>query len=535
MGVDAVPDGLVDAWRLWRHCLCRFGWYPLFVAPLVTCACILDVFSSTGCDFVRVDIGFVPINDEWQDSRASLGLFSFDSHETDKNKWKRSFNNGCQPYSEEFTSSFMGSDQSWQIARILAHISGISSAIACATVWLLTITPLPASFFWPGVLLPAVVLAMATGAAKFIFFDAMICSEDLWYMDESSPPVPPQSCEIGESAVFGIASTVAYFLCTILICFKSPRKRKLDENFGKSPEEKSNSQNTNNTGPSGTDIVCHDIETGDTTTKTPVIPKRSSSNSGNTIKANNTLQTPEVVAAHHIRTTSDVTWEGHGNLGNLGILSPIYSQQPQTQTQKAKPQHSDEDSESAQSIVMVINDTHSRSYSDGSSGASLGKFQPIPNANSASTASRLPPRHNGKTHRRDKSSGSDPGDSLPSKVSKLSYADTHCLSDPDQQSAASSQKDTPLVVAIPNRKSSPSTKSAVNRLRFVSPKKREDRNDSAHSDSAVQKREKFEYLPPLEEDTPKKNTNDDHGDLINKCLQDLELSFVAEKSGYDTL
>ena len=100
MGVE-VPDGLVDAWRLWRHCLCRFGWYPLFVAPLVTCACILDLFSSTGCDFIRMDIGFVPVNEAWQDSRAQLGLFSYDSHQTDKNKWKRSFNNGCQPFSDD--------------------------------------------------------------------------------------------------------------------------------------------------------------------------------------------------------------------------------------------------------------------------------------------------------------------------------------------------------------------------------------------------------------------------------------------------
>lgn len=497
------------------------------MAPLVTCACILDVFSSTGCDFVRMDIGFVPINDAWQESHASLGLFSFDSNQTDKSKWKRSFNNGCQLYSDKFTSTFLGADQSWQIARVLAYISGISSAIACATVWLLTITPLPASFFWPGVLLPAVVLAMATGAAKFIFFDAMICSEDLWYMDELSPPVPPQSCEIGESGVFGIASTVAYFLCTILICFKSPRKRKLDENFGKRPEEKNNCINTHSSCPSGTDIVCHDhdIETGDDPSKTSVIPMRSSSRnemniSVNTIKANNAHRTPELVAAaHHIRTTSDVTWDGHGN---LGILSPLYA--TQTQKQKAKLEKSDEDSESGQSVVMVINDTHSRSYSEASSGAS----------NKPST--RLPPRHNGKTHRREKSSGSDPG-SLPSKVSKLSYADTHCLSDPEQQSTASSQKDTPLVVAIPNRKSSPSTKSSVaaHRLRYVSPRKRDDRNDSAQSDSVVQKREKFEYLPPLEEDTPKKSQNEDHGDLINKCLQDLELSFGGEKSGYETL
>lgn len=166
---------------------------------------------------------------------------------------------------------------------------------------------------------------------------------------------------------------------------------------------------------------------------------------------------------------------------------------------------------------MVINDTHSRSYSEGSSGASY-KLPTIANSN------RLPPRHNGKAHRREISVGSDPG-SIPSRVSKLSDADTH-LSDPT---------DTPLVVAIPKKKSS-SSPSSGNRLRYVSPRKREDRNDSTQSDPTVQKREKFEYLPPLEEDTPRKNPNDDHGDLINKCLQDLELSFGAgDKTGYETM
>ena len=514
-----VPDGLADTWRLWRHCLCRFGWYPLFVAPLVTCACLLDVFSSTGCEFIQMDIGFDPINEAWQDSQASLGIFSFDSKETDLNKWKRAFNNSCQPYSDEFTSSFFRVDQSWVIAKVLARISGISSAVAFATVWLLTITPLPASFFWPGILLPAVVLAMVTGAAKFIFFDIMICSENTWFKDDSSNPVPPQSCKMGESAIFGIASTIAYFLCTILICFKSPKKRILDENFGKIREEKSDTMNTHSS-PSGTDIVCHDIETAENTTKTPVIPRRST-HSGTTAKVKNTHRTPEVVAAHHIRAPSDVTWEH----GHLGILSPVFSQQQQMQTQKALPHISDEDSDGAQSTIMAIDDTHSRSYSDGSSGAS-GKFQSLP---STSSSNRLPPRHNGRTHRREKSTGSDPGDSLPSKISKLSFTDTQCLSETDQQSAESSQKDTPLVVAIPNRKTSPSTKSSTvaNKRRFVN-------SSLSTHDSLSQKREKFEYMPPLEEDTPRKNSND-HGDLINKCLQDLELSFGGEKTGYETM
>lgn len=187
--------------------LCRFGWYPLFIAPLVTCAAMLDIYSSTGCDFIRMNIGFVPVNDVWKDSsHMQLGIFSYDSHQDDDNKWKRSFNNGCQSYSAEFESIFIASDQTWSITRILAYISGISSLVALSTAWLLTITPLPASFFWPGVLLPAVVLSMLTGAAKFVFLDATICKEALWFVDGSSSPVSAQSCDIGESSVFCIAA-----------------------------------------------------------------------------------------------------------------------------------------------------------------------------------------------------------------------------------------------------------------------------------------------------------------------------------------
>ncbi|KAL7541667.1 hypothetical protein ACHAWF_006991 [Thalassiosira exigua] len=232
---DALSPGYIACWTLWRHCLCRFGWYPLLVAPLVTCACLLDVCASTGCDFIRMDIGFDPRNDVWGDSRAQLGLFSFDSRERERNKWKRSFHDGCRTYSEAFDASFVGNDQAWRISRIMAYVSGVASLVALATAWLLTVTPLPASFFWPGVLLPAVLLAMLSGAAKFLFFDAEICTEPLWLpATEGAEAVPARSCELGESSVYGIAAVAAHFFCAVLICFRSPRKRRLDEDFGRS-------------------------------------------------------------------------------------------------------------------------------------------------------------------------------------------------------------------------------------------------------------------------------------------------------------
>ena len=205
-------------WKLWRHCLCRFGWYPIFVAPLITCAAFMDLYSSSGCDFIRLDIGFVPVNEVWPGPTAHLGLFGYDTFEVNSNRWKRSFNNGCQVYSPNFESAYIGADQTWQITRIMAYISGCASLVAVAIAWLLTITPLPASFLWPGVLLPASILAMLTGCAKFLFFDAKVCTEELWFDEGMDEPVAPQSCLMGDSAVCGCCSRGILFVHHSYLC-----------------------------------------------------------------------------------------------------------------------------------------------------------------------------------------------------------------------------------------------------------------------------------------------------------------------------
>ena len=338
MGSEKASDvspGWIDCWRLWRHCLCRFGWYPLFLAPLVTCACLLELYSSTGCDFIRLDIGFVPANGTaWSESRAHLGLFSsFDGDRIeDKNEWERSFNGGCQPYSEEFETRFATPDRTWEIARTMAYISGSSSLVALATVWLLTITPLPASFFWPGVLLPATMIAALAGSARFFLFDAQICSAQIWIVDESAAA---RSCGIGESSAYGISSAIAFLLCAVLIFFGSPQRRTLDADFGRVGR----TPGSTITHQTGSDAVCgnpeSDIEqvmqatSGDRQHKVETM-ESFSIDSQRTTKIKDCDNTPQTIErGRHTRTTSDVTWSvGHitssmRSLSNLSDASEI--------------------------------------------------------------------------------------------------------------------------------------------------------------------------------------------------------------------
>ncbi|KAL3798802.1 hypothetical protein HJC23_004590 [Cyclotella cryptica] len=577
--VGGVAPGLPVVWRLWRNCLCRFGWYPIFVAPLITCAAFMDLYSSSGCDFIRLDIGFVPVNEVWSGPTAHLGLFSFDSYEVDRNKWKRSFNAGCQgewdlgrfmdkyaskitdsriyrlslylpliskAYSTNFEAVFIDADPTWHISRVMAYISGISSLVALATAWLLTITPLPVSFFWPGVLLPASILSMLTGSAKFLFFDAQICSEDLWFAENSTLPVPPQSCQIGDSAVYAIASVAAYFLCTILICIRSPTKRTLDPNYG-NEDVCHNTGGTVDTQQLGTDNAESDPERGDITSNetvvhnldehgSDIVGEKAPSSPPHQIDISNGLSKDFA----HVRTTSDMTtWSTNSNLVSafddssrrFRVLSPTVEKSADLTAQ------SDSNSkivwDTSFGVFMSANE-ESRSYFDGKTQKRSNKSPDIDSGKVDWKSPNGPPLSSsirtGRTMRqiRENDSGS-----VSSRISKVSFAETHFSEESffrDKGSVASSANNSaPSVVSIPKkiapsplRTTGQSNSSSPNRLKYA---RREDRND-VYSDHPRldSKRERFEQLPRLDElSSPR--SQEDHGELINKCLLDLKKSF----------
>ena len=100
------------------------------MAPIVTVGCLFSVYSASGCDFIRVDVGFTPSNIGWNNSTLELGLFLFQSGEEDTNKYYAAFVDGCRPFSEEFVDDFVEDDRTWRVAQIMAYVSGGSSIIA---------------------------------------------------------------------------------------------------------------------------------------------------------------------------------------------------------------------------------------------------------------------------------------------------------------------------------------------------------------------------------------------------------------------
>jgi len=114
-----IPSGLNSAWKLWRHCMCRNGFYPLAVAPFVTAAFVLDIYVSSGCDFVDVNIGMEPVNVAWTESTLNVGLFHYQTNleaAPSKSLLMETFHPKCESYTTTFEEYFIDGDKTWKVS-----------------------------------------------------------------------------------------------------------------------------------------------------------------------------------------------------------------------------------------------------------------------------------------------------------------------------------------------------------------------------------------------------------------------------------
>jgi hypothetical protein len=113
-----------------------------------------------------------------------------------------------------------------------SSLSLVSHGILQVTSWLFVISPLPAFFFWPGVLLPSLMAAFLAEGSKFLLFDTSICRNTVWFPSgaDSLPRVAEQ-CSLGTTSFFSIAAGACFFVSLLLVCLKAPEKRLLDSDY----------------------------------------------------------------------------------------------------------------------------------------------------------------------------------------------------------------------------------------------------------------------------------------------------------------
>lgn len=216
---DGAPSSPSPTRRLSRNYftfLCRYGWYPILVASTITGACLLDLYSSMSCEFLKVNV-----NTDTGETRghAFIGIYYRQSGSAfESGVFGDYLAEGCQAYSDEFETNVIAHDRTWQATRYLGMISAVSGGVAAVMAWLLVVTPIPASCIWSGIMLPLLPIAFLGEGTKFLFLDANICTAPLWYKHSTD-------CELGTTAYFAIAACVVLFLCLVMACVWKPQLR----------------------------------------------------------------------------------------------------------------------------------------------------------------------------------------------------------------------------------------------------------------------------------------------------------------------
>ena len=96
----------------------------------------------------------------------------------------------------------------------------------------MTLCPLPASFVWPGILLPAALVGFLAGGAKLFILDSVLCTNRVWLREGSDVREAAESCSLQQGAFFSIGSICCFFICICLIFYNVPQKRDLDPEYG---------------------------------------------------------------------------------------------------------------------------------------------------------------------------------------------------------------------------------------------------------------------------------------------------------------
>ena len=221
-------------WMYWRHSCCRFGWYPVFVAPILTIACLLSLYSAGGCDFITVHVGFTPQpNVGWNESEAQLGFWYYGQEDAVHDFDYLPIYGECEWYHEGFDTVFIEKDRTWKVARIMAMVAGGASTFSALLSWLYCLTPLPTGLLWPALFLPVTMIAFIAEGSKFLLFDIGVCRTSVWLPSGvNSLPQTAESCQLGESAYFSIAAGAFLLVGLLLVCLKVPHERELDPHFG---------------------------------------------------------------------------------------------------------------------------------------------------------------------------------------------------------------------------------------------------------------------------------------------------------------
>jgi len=202
-------------------------WLPFFVATMSTARFVLSTTSALGCNFVEIDIGFVPKNIQFNASKVKIGPWAYERGK-------------CLSYPENFVKMFIEGEKSWKASRV-ASIVNISlgfvvfiMASFVITYKVLRLWPTSARVTycikgfdkrWEMFTFVSVLLMFIFEVIKFSLWGVNLCTDEVW-MNDKYAFVPATECTLSTGARCSLSAIVFDLIIVILLTAGSRNLRR---------------------------------------------------------------------------------------------------------------------------------------------------------------------------------------------------------------------------------------------------------------------------------------------------------------------
>jgi len=178
-------------------------WLPLFVALFATTRFILSTAASLSCKFIKISIGFTPMNVNFMKADVFVSPWAF--HDGDQ----------CLGYPDDFTSEYIKGESSWTTARVAAVINIVFGCVVFLVASFVGIYRVmrmyPASArgttcikgfndTWEVIIFFLVIIMFVVEVMKFVFWGINLCTEEVWLTSTYNLLTAEGGCELASGA-----------------------------------------------------------------------------------------------------------------------------------------------------------------------------------------------------------------------------------------------------------------------------------------------------------------------------------------------
>lgn len=220
---------------------------PSLLCGLFLVQLLLSSFATLSCRYVTCNVGFKPLNVNFQQSAIEFGFWSFYSQSGEGTM-------RCMRYPADFAEMFIVQDSMWIAARIIGVVNILIGSLVLVILSITVGQKVLQRYYeqsidfkfilffekrWKDITLFCSILLLLWELVKFVFTNIELCSKEKW-MNDMGEMVAGQGCSISTGGLCTIFAVIFDMIIILILVFSES----LNNYCSKKGQEVSSTMNT---------------------------------------------------------------------------------------------------------------------------------------------------------------------------------------------------------------------------------------------------------------------------------------------------